>query len=474
MNFKKISSWLLFVPLLTGCFGGQETKSKASSNEVDKYLKTNQKLPEVAYVTTGENIDQEFGNNPIGQILHESILKYDYTIVTKSPTNIINYHSAKEYKGDPDYTTGQQVVLALKKMARAKIDTAFIETNPLEPTMITNDKALYQAVKDKVFSNRIALIGENSATVNGDKTRAWKAFDNVATFAYSPIISAYMTGYQVQSNFGRFSNSKNELEKRSVGYLVAAFRTGTDEQDKENILKANAFREGVKAAVEDQKTGPASFVRRQAISDAKEKRNLLWADDEIADRVNLAKDQSNYAGKDHSIFYLAGADSEMNYIAAQALATEGVINDYGHKMVVEEGASTDGQALEAGATDLNLVTGRSKNANVVARIKMVYDGKGQASSTDTYMKTQAFKKIATEAVLMSLYGPNVVDYFGRHNQIGAFATIDNVKNPLNPNDPSVVDAQAQANIIGLKEKLIYDILNKGLTVDKFKDTFINV
>ncbi len=506
---KKLFTILLSSSLLASCAKKEattktEATAKTETKTDGKVIKASDKFmifgePEkFAYATQYGSLEESSPEtNLIARQLYKSAIRYNYTLPgwpetsegidaaeVFTNTTAQNYYNVKWTLGDNSKKSDEVAAKILERWEAGGINVGFIQTNPETKEEIINGQKLQDAIKNKVYTGKLVLTGKNTKHVDlyGDnKGGAWSDYSNVATFEFSQIITAFNAGYLTQTQFGRFKNSEGNWEKRTVGYIVAAQKKDGKKWNVLQMKKANAFRKGVLAAVNEQKTGEAKFVKKESASDNSSEKTLMFESTDITKYFSVLKKEKDYTENDHSFVYYAGADAEINDLVATELLNSEVSNKYGHKMVIETAGADDSDNIrsfgegESAAWSKGNGNKQSVSGRVFMAVKPWINAKTASSSSsdpeaiDTTWLTaeKAANLYAVEAVISSLYGENQgkIDYFGKHTYIGSFPEFSRVgTHDINDKAHKIDD--------DLLDKVRHTLYLKNEDISKITDEFL--
>ena len=503
---KKLFTIISASSLIAAC--GQSKKDKTPKKKAETKLKSGTKASDkmmtfgaqqlFAYATEYGALENENPEtNLVARQLYQSAIKYNYTFpgwpkdtqgqeASKAikADKVSNYYNLKWTTGEDAKTAPEIAAKILKNWQKAGVKVGFIQTNPESKKAIVNGEKLMDAIKNKEYTGKLVITGKNTSHIDlygGKKGATWSDYANVATFEFSQITTAYNAGYLTQSQFGKVKLADGTIEKRSVGYIVAAQEKDDNKWNKLQMKKANAFRKGVMDAVKEQGTGEATFVKKEDASDKAKEKKLMFESSDISKYFKVLKKLDAYKNPDHSFVYYAGADAEINDLVATELINSSVANKFGHKFVVETAGFDDKDDPRAFGEGENGSWSRGSGSNqvVTARVFMATkswiparvlgdksDKKDNISSqwTDAQRAANAF---AIEAVLSSLYGANngKIDYFGKHTYIGAFPDFSRV-------GTNGIKEKAQKIDTKLLDKIRIDLYLKNIDIGNIEDDFL--
>ena len=453
MNLKQklfSSSMILF--LTSACSSSTtNTKQNSNTNYFSHYLNR------VGYITTKSDVN----DNLIKKTIDSSSNKYKYRLDGSSDLAFkIKQNTTRVFKADKK----DKIIQALKILEKNRVGLVFVEGSSL-----FNREEIYDAIKiQQIYTGRLVIFGDDikHPKKNDGSLVTNKIWHNekIATFEYSKIISAYMTGYLTQTNFGLTSNGT----KKSVSYLLGvAYEPGQSKKRKEDIKKAIAFKKGIEDAVKEQKTGEVYFVPKPTPTKTLSLNNLI-IDSTILPSVveDLAKDKK-YLSSDHSFTYFSGSTRETNYDVAHRLTYKATKNKYGHKVIVDTGATDNGYGFEF-SSDVNVIEGEegeNPQKNATARVGLAFNKDLEFSESFEYAKNYA-TKTAIENVLKMIFKDDKIDnYFNKYNRFGTFGIV--MQAGRNTISPSMQKARNE-----LRDTLLPAINEKKINEDQFaKDDF---
>ena len=442
---------LLVAPLcfsIMSCGAQQEQKTSSSTKLLSHYVNR------VGYITTKNDVPE----NLIKKTVDSLSKKYNYRLDGSSDLAFkMKQNTTRVYKADKH----ERIVDALKLLERNRVGLVFIEGSDT-----FNTEKIYDAIKvDQIYTGRLIIFGDDIKNPKkGDgsivRDKAWKS-DKIALFSFSKIISAYMTGYLTQTNFGLTASG----EKKQVSYLMGvSVEPGKSTKRTEDIRKAIAFKKGIEDAVKEQKTGDVYFVPQTGKVLNGEKQTLIMDYSVVPSIVEEMGKDKKYLEADHSFAYISGATNTINYDLAYRLTLKATKNKYGHKVIVDYGSTDEGYGLEYSA-DVNVIEGEegeNPKKNSTARVGLAFTKDLEFAETFDYAKQYATKivieKIFNEVFKKDSWG----NYFDNYNLFGTFGIVmQSGKRTISPN--------MQKARLDLRQSLLETMNEKNLEEKMFSE-----
>ena len=441
---------LIFLPFITlGCGTNSNANAKQKNpNFLSHYVNR------VGYITT----KNEGPTNLIKKSIDSLSTKYGYLLDGSSDLAFkMKQNTTRVYKADKH----DRIIDALKLLERNRVGLVFIEGSDK-----FNTEKIYDAIKvDEIYTGRLFIFGDevinpkkNDGSIVRDKV--WRN-DRIATFSFSKIISAYMTGYLTQTNFGLTADGT----KKKVSYLLGvSVEPGKSKKRKEDISKAIAFKKGIEDAVKDQKTGEVYFVPETGKVLNGEKQTLIMEYSVVPSIVEDMGKDKQYLAADHSFAYISGASNTINYDVAYRLTLKATKNKQGHKLIVDNGSTDEGYALEYSA-DVNVIEGEegeNPQKNSTARVGLAFNKDLEFSQTFDYTKQYA-TQIVIEEIFKKIFKDDTWgDYFANHNLFGTFGIVM-------PSGKRTISSSMQKARPDLRKKLLETIIGKNIKEKMFEE-----